>query len=266
MRVNPKKRLGQHFLKNEYIASRIVESVRSENRFLLEIGPGTGVLTKYLLADKEKELTVVELDEESVEYLKIHYPELIPRIIARDFLSLPLEELFNDSVTLIGNFPYNISSQILFKLIDYKDLATELVGMFQKEVAERVAALPGKKTYGILSVLLQSYFDIEYLFTVDEHEFYPPPKVKSAVIRITRNKDKHLDCDDRLFKRVIKTAFNQRRKTLRNSLKTFVFDTVFAQDPIFNLRPEQLGVRDFETICRHIVLPEVNGEKPECGV
>jgi len=252
MQVNPKKRLGQHFLKNEDTAKRIVDSIASANRIVLEIGPGMGVLTKYLLQNKEISLSVVELDEESVEFLSIHYPELIPNIIAGDFLSLKLDQLFPEPFIIIGNFPYNISSQILFKLLEYKDIVPELVGMFQKEVAERVAAKPGSKTYGILSVLLQAFYDIEYLFTVDENQFIPPPKVKSAVIRVTRNQDKKLICDEVLFKKVVKTAFNQRRKTLRNSLKSIDFQDNYTLEPIFNLRPEQLSVTQFEAICLQV--------------
>ena len=253
MKVAPKKRLGQHFLKNEEIALQIVESIASSNRNVLEIGPGMGVLTKYLLQKENFDLKVVELDEESVEYLQLHYPTLSPNIIAHDFLALPLESMYQTPLTIIGNFPYNISSQILFKMLDHKELITELVGMFQKEVAERVAARPGKKTYGILSVLIQAFYDVEYLFTVDEQQFNPPPKVQSAVIRITKNENKQLSCDESLFKTVVKTAFNQRRKTLRNSLKTFSFNEDFLTDPIFNLRPEQLSVGEFEKICLQVI-------------
>ncbi|MDR3046445.1 MAG: 16S rRNA (adenine(1518)-N(6)/adenine(1519)-N(6))-dimethyltransferase RsmA [Bacteroidales bacterium] len=253
MIVKPKKRLGQHFLKNEAIAKQIVEAIVSNNKHVLEIGPGMGVLTKYLLQNQDVELSVVELDEESVLYLNAHFSELKEKIFAEDFLQLPLDKLYHENLTIIGNFPYNISSQILFKLLDYKELVTELVGMFQKEVAERVAAKPGNKQYGILTVLLQAFYDIEYLFTVDENEFNPPPKVKSAVIRVTRNRDKKLSCDEQLFKRVVKTAFNQRRKTLRNSLKVFNFLESFKSDPIFDLRPERLLVAQFELIVEHIV-------------
>ena len=252
MQVIPKKRLGQHFLKDEATAKRIVDSISSFRKNVLEIGPGMGVLTKYLLQKKEISLSVVELDEESVAFLSIHYPELIPNIIAGDFLNLKLDQLFAEPFIIIGNFPYNISSQILFKLLEYKELIPELVGMFQKEVAERVAAKPGSKTYGILSVLLQAFYDIEYLFTVDENQFIPPPKVKSAVIRILRNQDKKLKCNEELFKKVVKTAFNQRRKTLRNSLKSISFQNNYISEPIFNLRPEQLSVAQFETICLQV--------------
>lgn len=251
MIVKPKKQLGQHFLNDENIAYDIVKSIRSSNINVLEIGPGMGVLTKYLLENKDINFSVVEIDKESVIYLKKKYQNL--SIIEGDFLQLPLDKIYQDPLTIIGNFPYNISSQILFKLLEHKDFCTELVGMFQKEVAERVAAKPGKKLYGILSVLLQAYYDIEYLFTVDEHHFTPPPKVKSAVIRVTLNPDKKLNCDPDLFKQVIKTAFNQRRKTLRNSLKTFQFDVEFYKDPIFDLRPEQLDVQQFETLTQHVI-------------
>ena len=250
--VTPKKRLGQHFLKDENIARDIAESMRSGNRDVLEIGAGMGVLTQFLLQNQEIVLKVVEIDEESVEYLQKHFPVLGENLIADDFLALPLDELFTSTATIIGNFPYNISSQILFKMLDYKDLVTELVGMFQKEVAERVAAKPGNKSYGILTVLIQAFYDVEYLFTVNEDKFLPPPKVKSAVIRILKNPEKKLHCDEKLFKNVVKTAFNQRRKTLRNSLKSFNFVSAFATDPIFNLRPEQLSVQQFETICQNI--------------
>lgn len=256
MIVTPKKRLGQHFLKNEEIAQLIVDAIGDGEQQILEIGPGMGVLTKYLMKRKETHLTVVELDEESVSFLKNRYPDLTPHIINQDFLSLPLDHIYSEPLTIIGNFPYNISSQILFKQLEYKDLAVKLVGMFQKEVAERISSPPGNKSYGILSVLLQAFFDIEYLFTVDEDQFHPPPKVKSGVIRITRNSDKYLLCDETLFKEVVKTAFNQRRKTVRNSLKKFTFDPAFLQNPIFNKRPEQLNVKDFELICLNIYTRE----------
>ena len=189
MKVTPKKALGQHFLNNEEVAYNIVNAIKSENKNILEIGPGMGVLTKYLLEKQDLNFSVVEIDDESVVYLHRHYPQL--QIFATDFLQMNLAQYYSKEVTIIGNFPYNISSQILFKVLDNKDLVTEVVGMFQKEVAERVAAQPGKKMYGILSVLLQAFYDIEYLFTVDENQFTPPPKVKSGVIRITKNCDKN---------------------------------------------------------------------------
>lgn len=251
--VKPKKSLGQHFLTNEDIAARIVESISSSPKNVLEIGPGMGVLTKYLLQKKYEHFKVVELDGESVEFLKSHYPDLSGNIIAQDFLKLDLNSLFKDQLVIIGNFPYNISSQILFKILDSKDLVNETVGMFQKEVAERVASQPGNKQYGILSVLLQAFYDIEYLFTVDENQFLPPPKVKSAVIRLVRNPQKRLSCSESLFKQVVKAGFNQRRKTLRNSLSQFEFQPDFRQNEIFAKRPEQLTVQDFELICMNVI-------------
>jgi len=247
MKVTPKKSLGQHFLNDENIAESIVQSITCNNINILEIGPGMGVLTQFLLIQENKNYKVVEIDAEAVNYLQKKYPLL--QIIHSDFLKLDLSEYFEDTLTIIGNFPYNISSQILFKVLDNKDKVTELVGMFQKEVAERVASKPGKKMYGILSVLLQAFYDIEYLFTVDEHLFTPPPKVKSGVIRMVRNPEKKLRCDEILFKNVVKTAFNQRRKTLRNSLKCFSFSESYKDNAIFMLRPEQLSVEQFEEIC-----------------
>lgn len=251
--VTPKKALGQHFLCDENIARNIVESLQTPNPNVLEIGPGMGVLTQFLLQRNDINFQVVEIDKESVAYLQQKYPQLCENILATDFLKLELVELYSEKVSIIGNFPYNISSQILFKILENKDLVTETVGMFQKEVAERVASAPGKKMYGILSVLLQAFFDIEYLFTVHENSFNPPPKVKSAVIRLNRNPEKKLRCDESLFKNVVKTAFNQRRKTLRNSLKTFRFDAEFVDNEIFAKRPEQLSVPEFEKICLHIL-------------
>ncbi len=251
--VKPKKYLGQHFLCEDGIAQRIVESLKTPNRHVLEIGPGMGVLTKFLLQHHEYDFRVVEIDDESVAYLQQKYPELSDNILATDFLTLNLGTMYAEPVSIIGNFPYNISSQILFKILESKDLVTETVGMFQKEVAERVASNPGNKQYGILSVLLQAFYDIEYLFTVHENSFNPPPKVKSAVIRITRNPDKRLECSEILFKQVVKTAFNQRRKTLRNSLKTFRFNPEFVDNNIFTKRPEQLSVSEFQLICKNIV-------------
>lgn len=244
--VKPKKALGQHFLKDLDVAARIAQTLDAWKGLpVLEIGPGMGVLTRFLL-DYGHDLKVVELDRESVTYLEQHFPELNGRILGEDFLTLKLDEMFDKPFCVIGNYPYNISSQIMFKVLEYKNLIPCCTGMFQKEVAERLASKPGKKAYGILSVLLQAYYDIEYLFTVDEHVFDPPPKVKSAVIRVTRNKTQSLDCDEVLFKRVIKTGFNQRRKTLRNSLKPLIGnDCPISEDPIFNLRPEQLSVEQF---------------------
>jgi len=244
--VKPKKSLGQHFLKDLDVAARIAQTLDAFiGTPVLEIGPGMGVLTRFL-QDYGHDLKVVELDRDSVTYLKEHFPTLNGKIIGNDFLKIPLDDIFDEPFCIIGNYPYNISSQILFKVLENKDKVPCCSGMFQKEVAERIASKPGKKAYGILSVLLQAYYDIEYLFTVDEHVFDPPPKVKSAVIRLTRNERTGLDCDEKLFKTVIKTGFNQRRKTQRNSLKPLLGnDCVITSDPIFNLRPEQLSVEQF---------------------
>jgi 16S rRNA (adenine1518-N6/adenine1519-N6)-dimethyltransferase len=244
--VRPKKALGQHFLTDQSVAQAIVASLQSRGP-VLEVGPGTGVLTKYLLQDPDIALKVVELDSESVRYLLEHYPKLAPNLYEADFLKLDLHKLFPDSFAIIGNFPYNISSQIFFKVLDYRDQVPEVVCMIQKEVAERMAAGPGSKIYGILSVLMQAWYDIEYLFTVGEGAFLPPPKVKSAVIRLTRNGRGALDCDEELFKRVVKTTFNQRRKTIRNSLKPILSTLPKLPDyiPYLDARPEQLSVEEF---------------------
>ena len=244
--VKPKKSLGQHFLTDLSIAEAIADTLASYKGMpVLEVGPGMGVLTRFLL-DKGHDLTVVELDPESVEYLQEHFPELRDRIVAKDFLKLDLAQLYEGPFCVIGNYPYNISSQIFFKILDYKDRIPCCSGMIQKEVAERMAAPPGSKTYGILSVLLQAWFDIEYLFTVPEHVFNPPPKVKSAVIRMTRNQVEQLGCNERLFKQIVKTAFNQRRKTMRNSLRSLVGkECEVLSDPIFDERPERLSVERF---------------------
>jgi len=243
--VRAKKYLGQHFLKDKEIARRIAESLPlSEALPVIEVGPGMGVLTQYLLENPLIDLTAVEIDRESVDYLHIHYPDL--KLIEGDFLKMDLSSLFPDKFCVIGNFPYNISSQIFFKVLDYRDKIPYVAGMIQKEVAERIASKPGKKAYGILSVLMQAFYTIDYLFTVSEQVFDPPPKVKSAVIRFTRNEVEHLDCDEKLFRTVVKTAFNQRRKTMRNSLKPLVpKDNSMYTDPIFDKRPEQLGVAEF---------------------
>ncbi len=243
--VRAKKHLGQHFLNDENIARNITSSLTENSpRTVLEIGPGMSVLTKYLLANKELDLHVVEIDRDSIAYLKANFPALQDRIIQADFLKLDLSEYFKEQFAIIGNFPYNISSQILFKIIDFKELVPEMVGMFQKEVAERVASKHGSKKYGILSVLLQAYYDIEYLFTVNEDVFIPPPKVKSGVIRIVRKDNLELPCDAKLLKRVVKTGFNQRRKTLSNSLKSILLN-LKPEDEIFRKRPEQLSVEEF---------------------
>lgn len=245
--VKPKKALGQHFLKNEDICRRISDSIllHGQYRHVLEIGPGMGALTKFLLQRKEFETSVVEIDTESVDYLNDHYPELKGRIHEKDFLTLHLDTFYSEPFAVVGNFPYNISSQIVFKVLDYKDHIPELVGMFQREVALRFAGKPGNKDYGIISVLAQAYYHIEYLFTVDENEFIPAPKVKSGVIRMTRKFGEELGCDEKLFKQIVKTGFNQRRKTLRNSLKSMTQCKMDTSDKIFDKRPEQLSVQEF---------------------
>lgn len=244
--VRPKKQLGQHFLKDEYIAEKIAGSLTYKNyKTVVEVGPGMGMLTKYLVTNKETDIFLVEVDRESVEYLNNNFKDLKNKIISADFLKIDLSKITADSFAVIGNFPYNISSQILFKVLDYKHQIPEVVGMFQKEVAVRIAAGHNNKSYGIISVLLQAYYDIEYLFTVDEHVFNPPPKVKSAVIRLIRKEKYILDCDEVLFKNIVKTSFNQRRKTLRNSLKALGKDTTGLNTELLNKRAEQLTVQDF---------------------
>ena len=256
--VKPKKFLGQHFLKDMDIARRIAETMIGYAGVpILEIGPGTGVLTRFLLAAGH-DLTVVEIDRESVAYLQAHFPELDNPILEKDFLKLRLDKTFPGRFCVIGNYPYNISSQIFFKVLDYKDLIPCCSGMIQKEVAERMASGPGNKNYGILSVLMQAWYDIEYLFTVPEHVFEPPPKVKSAVIRLTRNKVTDLGGSEQLFKQIVKTSFNQRRKTLRNSLKPILGkECPLYESPIFDKRPEQLSVDQFISLTKEIevVLP-----------
>lgn len=251
--VRAKKNLGQHFLKDKTIAERIVDSLQADNvGKVLEIGPGMGVLTQFLLKKSQFETYAVEIDRESVEYLNDHFPEMKDRIISNDFLRMRLDQLFNEPFAIIGNFPYNISSQIFFNILNYRDQIPEVVGMLQKEVAERLAAGPGSKAYGILSVFLQAYYDIEYLFTVHEDVFSPPPKVKSGVIRLTRNKTEKLNCDEKQFFSIVKMAFNQRRKTMRNSLKSMITSEELKANPIFDKRPEQLGVAEFEMITKMI--------------
>lgn len=245
--VKPKKFLGQHFLKDLQVAQDIANTVDACPELpILEIGPGMGVLTQFLMT-KERPLKVVELDFESVAYLRENFPALGNNIIEQDFLKMDLTQLFEGKpFVLTGNYPYNISSQIFFKMLDYKDLIPCCTGMIQKEVAERMAAGPGSKTYGILSVLIQAWYRVEYLFTVHEHVFNPPPKVKSAVIRMTRNETQELGCNEKLFKQIVKTTFNQRRKTLRNSISPILDKTnPLMADPIFNKRPEQLSVQEF---------------------
>jgi 16S rRNA (adenine1518-N6/adenine1519-N6)-dimethyltransferase len=246
--VKPKKHLGQHFLVNDGIAQRTAEAVSFNDAPVLEIGPGKGKLTGFLLPIFPDKVTVVEIDKESVEYLNEHFSQLQGKIIDGDFLHLDLNQYFESKVNIVGNFPYNISSQILFRMLEYRYKIPQLVGMFQKEVADRVVAEPGSKIYGILSVLIQAFYETKYLFTIQPGSFFPPPKVKSAVIKLERNNRDKLDCDEKLFFKVVKLAFNQRRKTLRNSLKTILPESI-VQDELFNNRPEQLGHKDFEHIC-----------------
>lgn len=281
MEVRAKKALGQHFLKDTDIAFRIVDSLRfgeasaagmgacaagtvtpsaegktgeSRSRMnVLEVGPGTGVLTQFLVKREDILYKLIEIDSESVDYLRVHYPFLGQNLIYGDFLKMNPDLLFADEpFCIIGNFPYNISSQIFFRVLDYRERIPQVVGMVQKEVAERLASAPGSKVYGILSVLLQAWYDIEYLFTVPEHVFLPPPKVKSAVIRLVRNSRTDLGCDEVLFKKIIKSCFNQRRKTIRNSIKSALENpsVPLPDHRFFSMRPEQLGVEDFIELTR----------------
>jgi 16S rRNA (adenine1518-N6/adenine1519-N6)-dimethyltransferase len=242
--VRAKKFLGQHFLNDKNIAAKIVDALDASTGKILEIGPGTGVLTRLLL-QRNKNLKLVEIDRESIDFLIATYPQIKQDLYKDDFLKMDINKLFDgENFSIIGNFPYNISSQILFKIIDHKELVPEVVGMVQKEVAERMTSLPGKKTYGILSVLLQRWYNIEYLFTVDEHVFTPPPQVKSAVVKMTRNDRLEMQCDEQLFIKIVKTTFNQRRKIIRNSIKPLLDDRPF-EHAFLNLRPEQLSIPQF---------------------
>jgi 16S rRNA (adenine1518-N6/adenine1519-N6)-dimethyltransferase len=251
--VRAKKSLGQHFLKDKNIAKKIVDSLDAATGNILEVGPGTGVLTQFLLQRPEN-LKLVEIDRESIAFLKDTYSELRDpepvrdreiSLLQEDFLEMELDSLFGgNSFSVTGNFPYNISSQIFFKIIKYREIIPEVVGMVQKEVAERMASLPGKKTYGILSVLLQRWYNIEYLFTVDGNVFIPPPKVKSAVIRMTRNERRDMQCNEELFIKTVKTTFNQRRKTIRNSIKPLLGNRIYDCS-FMDLRPEQLTISQF---------------------
>lgn len=279
--VRPKKALGQHFLVDLNIARNIVNALGTDHDLVIEVGAGMGVLTQYLIEDQLDKLQVVEIDTESVEFLKNKFPMLEGHLTLGDFLKQDLTSfraersdrhfdrpqgaekspaiegdsstalgMTGNDVAVIGNFPYNISSQIFFQILKYRNNVSECVGMIQKEVAERIAAGPGSKTYGILSVLLQAWYDIEYLFTVHENVFNPPPKVKSAVIRLKRNNVKELGCDEKMFVTVVKQAFNQRRKTLRNSLRSLIPAEIIDNE-IFNKRPEQLSVAEFVELTRH---------------
>ena len=241
-----KKSLGQHFLNDKDIAQKIVSSLRGDGICrVVEVGPGMGALTPFLLQEQRFDVRFVEIDSEAAQFLKKKYPSIEDKLIVADFLRLPFETYFgNEPLAIIGNFPYNISSQIFFKILDHRSQVREVVGMLQKEVAERIAAPPGSKTYGITSVLLQAFYDIEYLFTVHEHVFTPPPKVKSGVIRLIRNRVETLPCNETLFFRIVKTAFNQRRKMLSNSIKTLL-PAVHTANPVLSKRPEQLSVQEF---------------------
>lgn len=271
MDVTPKKALGQHFLTDLSAARRIVDALTVPDQMeapgsaeaekpapTLEIGPGMGVLTQYLLQRKDLDLKAVELDPEAAGYILSHFPKMRGRLVQEDFLKMDLQANFTGKYLIIGNFPYNISSQIFFRILDERDRVPEVVCMIQKEVAERIAEKPGTKTYGILSVFLQAWYDIEYLFTVPPGAFAPPPKVQSAVIRLRRNGREDLGVDEELFRRIVKTGFGMRRKTLRNSLKAIASErltdpaavSAFLSDPVFDLRPERLGVEDFVALTR----------------
>ena len=247
MEVRAKKALGQHFLTDQGVARSIVAALSADSpvRDVLEIGPGMGVLTQYLIRREDLDLKLIEIDSESVAYLLTHLPGMEGRLMEGDYLRLDMSRIFPGPYRVIGNFPYNISSQIFFKILEDKDRVPEVVCMIQKEVADRIAEKPGSKVYGILSVLLQAWYDIEYVMSVGSGAFAPPPKVQSAVIRLRRNARTALGCDERLFKQVVKTAFNQRRKTLRNALKPLLPEGSDTSDPIFDLRAERLGVEDF---------------------
>ncbi|MES2733554.1 MAG: 16S rRNA (adenine(1518)-N(6)/adenine(1519)-N(6))-dimethyltransferase RsmA [Bacteroidota bacterium] len=246
-KVKPKKHLGQHFLIDKEIAANIVNllSLHQSYTQVLEVGPGMGVLTDFLLQKTEYQTVLIDIDQESIAYLHKKYPTLGDRIMQGDFLRLPLDTLFPQPFAIIGNFPYNLSSQILFKVLEHKNSIPEVVCMLQKEVARRIASPPGNKEYGILSVFLQAYYDIEYNFTVPPHVFEPPPKVQSGVIRLRRNQVQSLDCDEKLFFRLVKQGFNNRRKTLRNALKPMGPTEEMNQSPFLDKRAEQLSVADF---------------------
>ena len=253
MSVRAKKYLGQHFLTDESIAEKIADSLSFKGyKHVLEIGPGMGMLTKYLLK-KETKTHVIEIDPESVDYLKANYLNLADRVYEKDFLKYDLTDIFKDEpFAIIGNFPYNISTQIVFKTLEMRDQIPEFCGMFQKEVAARICSKEGSKVYGILSVLTQAFYDAEYLFTVPPTVFNPPPKIDSGVLRLKRKEDYSLSVDEKLFFRVVKTAFQQRRKTLRNSLKTFNLSDNLKANAIFDKRPEQLSVDSFLELTQHI--------------
>ena len=254
MAVRAKKHLGQHFLTDKNAAAKIVNALKSAGRFktVLEVGPGMGVLSDFLLSNTDLETWLIDIDEESIQYLKSKYPALGERLILGDFLNLNFKELFNDKLAIIGNFPYNISSQILFKILEERQQVVEVVGMFQKEVAQRCVAQPGTKEYGILSVFLQAYYNLTYLFTVKAGSFNPPPKVLSGVIRLERNEVEKLDCDEKLFWQIVKAGFNQRRKTLRNALSALINKEKMIDNPFLDLRAERLSVKDYVDLTNSI--------------
>lgn len=261
MYVKPKKHLGQHFLHDKEICKMVSDSLTffGDYKDLIEIGPGTGALTEFLCEHKNVNLHLMDVDDESIRFLQENYKDKVKSILHEDFLNYPLDKIVAEGkIGIVGNFPYNISSQILFRVLDHKDRIPEVVGMFQKEVAVRIAEGPGSKDYGIISVLLQAYYDIEYLFTVDEQVFTPPPKVKSGVIRLIRNKVQQLDCDEVLFKKVVKTCFNQRRKMIRNSIRTL--NPNAADHPYFTRRPEQLSVAEFIELTKWVELHSIKEE------
>ena len=253
MKVRPKKHLGQHFLKDENIAHDIVNALQAKGiDHVVEIGPGTGVLTKYLLNNKPYTLWMVDVDPDSTAFLRKHYPAHAAQVLDADFLTEDLSPYFKGPYAIIGNFPYNISSQIFFHVLEQRDNVPEIVCMLQKEVAERLASPPGNKDYGILSVFLQAWYDITYLFTVEPYVFDPPPKVKSGVIRLVRNDKTDLGCNEAAFMKLVKLGFSQRRKTLRNALKVMGLNEELVTDPIMDKRAEQLSVADFVDLCNRI--------------
>lgn len=259
-KVKAKKHLGQHFLHDQEVCIKISDYIKKSFReeILLEVGPGTGAISKYLLPFFGSKMEVCEIDHESIQYLTKNYPELEHRIINKDFLQIDFKELYpNKSIMVVGNFPYYISSQILFHCLAFKNQIPQVIGMFQKELAERICEKAGKKSYGIISVLLQCYYNIDYCFTVNEQSFSPPPKVKSAIIHLKRNDRKELPCDEKFFIQIVKTSFNQRRKMLRNSLKSILKEGF--QHPFLNQRPEQLSVEDFIAFC--LVIEEFDKNK-----
>lgn len=257
MTLRQKKSLGQHFLNDEFIANNIVESLSYNNEYdtIVEVGVGVGVLTKYLVQKQHVDFYVIEIDERLVEIILEKYPALDKKVIHSDILKVPFDKIFKSQIAVIGNFPYQISSQIVFKILENKELIPEMVGMFQKEVAQRITATHGNKQYGILSVLVQAYYNVEYLFEVGEEKFTPPPKVKSAVIKITRKKNVDPDLIEKDLRKLVKAAFNQRRKTLRNALKSLIEDKGKLSSDQFSLRAEQLSVEDFIQLSKHIFKP-----------